>query len=360
MILGIGLAVIIVGGIIYAIIEGKQNKGLEPVIQFLSEKGIVYEKTIDEKSLETIYTLTDSGHKKIEDLYKLNTSGQKYNLNNLISDLNKMEIKNNKFYKKILHDICNYNDSNDFRNFFETIKIELIETYDEKENYYTFSFSEKGKKDFIDILVKDLKENKDSSSEDIISKFYKQLKGNMYLYPLEDTLKEIKEIARITVFKDNNSKFINDGIEYETYILSSVEDYFACIDTRKWEMVHLIKIEDIDEIIIDTKIKPAPTYKMKLLQEPSKPNTFFVNNATGNTYNERAIRNDYKASLAKYEAELLHVKQHNDEERRRYNESLNKTIEYDVILVSTKKEDFEFPIETKRIFKKILRDKVDF
>ena len=121
-----------------------------------------------------------------------------------------------------------------------------------------------------------------------------------------------------------------------------------------------IKIEDIDEIIIDTKIKPAPTYKMKLLQEPLKPNTFFVNNATGNTYNERAIRNDYKASLAKYEAELLHVKQHNDEERRRYNESLNKTIEYDVIIVSTKKEDIEFPIETKRIFKKILKDKVEF
>ena len=47
MILGIGLAVIIVGGIIYAIIEGKQNKDLEPAvmptvdIKNISEKEIV-------------------------------------------------------------------------------------------------------------------------------------------------------------------------------------------------------------------------------------------------------------------------------------------------------------------------------
>ena len=175
----------------------------------------------------------------------------------------------------------------------------------------------------------------------------------------------IKENHDEEEFKKKNKKIFKDAIRSGGLFFNKDSKYFYCMTYTDFKIKE--KLEDIVAVGIENRSrevldKNSSMYVPHTLKEPTKPVLNYWG-IEGNSFQKELAHEEFDKKLAEYQAELLYVKQHNDEEWRRHSESLKsttKTENYEVVVVVTKDTTVELPIETKHVLKSLLPDKVQY
>lgn len=354
------LFIVICGVVFYVWYKNEEKKKFfENVKPFLEEKGIEIEQ--DPNNLSK-YIITEKGYKELDKLYHVK-SKKSYSIDNLLEDLKAMKVDHN-LYNSLIDDIE------------KQIVLIFIKDHGITATFDKTYYNDDHTQSFKGIGIVGLGADVDSLSKetyklncDDIIKIIKdgnesqRLKNNKYWneYLIDDFYRLIKIKQKIE-FQKRHEKLIKNGEKYGNLVFGIDEKYdeFVVLDIKEYDYVEAVEVKKIDKVYISVITEKLPTYKMNLLKEPDRPSTYAVDLQSDDNPFKDINQHNYEIRLAEYQAQLLYVKQHNDEERRKYEESLNKTEEKEVVILKIGLYEKEFPIGTKKIFKKLLPDKVDF
>lgn len=169
----------------------------------------------------------------------------------------------------------------------------------------------------LEKLEKDLKEEAFSKKENILETID-------YLITIYSNLQEINE----DLGEEYDSGLYLPGYNFsgnEAYLLIGNGNIYL-VDYATYEILVAIDKDKISHIEIESEEEVAPAYVPKYKNAPSAMLTNQTwNNQSTDQYMQNYYKNEYERKLAQYQVDLINVNAYNQNEQRKYEESLGKT-----------------------------------
>lgn len=230
-------------------------------------------------------------------------------------------------YKKIIieagfEDIIEFNDLNN-----ETRFVGKKIRRSDREMIHQRLINEHEDTKILGEKIEKLKKLKKDLNEENFIKKKNILETIDYLTIIYSNLKEINE----KLGEEYNSSLYLPGYTFcdsDAYLMIGNGNIYF-VDCENYEILETINNDKISHIEIESEEEEVPAYIPKYKNAPSAPSAFFTNyswnNQSTNKYMQNYYKNEYERKLAEYQSDLININIYNQNEQRKYEESLGKT-----------------------------------